>query len=79
MPGERVSKYDSRPTSGAVPVPSTDEQVDETPVPAEPAAAAAGSPEATEVVFDLREDEAGFEGTYWKEPAERPAADGESR
>lgn len=68
--GERVSKYEGRPTSGPVRTPS--DPPAETPEPAvEPAASA----EPTEVVFDLRESEGGFEGTYWKEPPKKKVAD----
>ena len=81
IPGGRVSKYEGRPTSGAVPAPERTDQ----PAPIEPAgeplepAAAAGADPAMEVVFDLRESDEGFEATYWKRQADRPAAEGDHR
>lgn len=73
-PSELItSKYDSRPTSGPVPSLQSDSPMEEEAV-VEPAAAAS-EPTATEVVFDLRESEHGFEGTYWKRETSEPAAD----
>ena len=77
-----TSKYDSRPTSGAVPsLQSEDHEVD--PAAAEPAAvepaASTKQPAPTEVVFDLRESEHGFEGTYWKREVDEPAAERDAR
>lgn len=82
VPGEQSSKYDLRPTSGAAPPREPVEQpagepVPATPAPMEPAAKASEKP--TEVVFDLREDEDGFEATYWKRAADEPIAEGDQR
>jgi len=80
VPGEQSSKYDLRPTSSAVPQrPSGEQPAPTTPEPPEPLepAAAAGGP--TEVVFDLREDEDGFEATYWKRTVDEPIAEGDQR
>jgi len=82
IPGELVTKYDARPTSGAVPVPErpvVDTPVVEAPEVVEPAASAAPEPEAVEVVFDLRESDAGFEATYWKKEVDQPASDRDHR
>ncbi len=73
-----TSKYDARPTSGPVPSLQGDEPEVE-PAATEPAAAEPAAsttePTPTEVVFDLRESEHGFEGTYWKRDVDEPAAD----
>lgn len=72
-----TSKYESRPTSGPVPSLQSD-----TPEPEEAAvepAASATEPTATEVVFDLRESEHGFEATYWKRETDEPAAERDAR
>ncbi len=73
-PSELVkSKYDTRPTSGAVPSLRSDQPEDDQDAAMEPAASAEET-RATEVVFDLRESEKGFEGSYWKRDADKPAA-----
>lgn len=73
VPGEGLSKYDRR-TGLAAPIAAQSEDADRL----DEAVAAAGAEpelEATEVVFDLRESEHGFEGAYWKQPAEERADD----
>ena len=69
IPGQEFSKYDRRPTSGAIPTPDRSEE----PEIEEPAASAPTTKEPTEVVFDLRESDRGFEGTYWKQDDKKTA------
>jgi hypothetical protein len=59
-------------------VPSRQEETPEREEAVEPAASAQ-EPASTEVVFDLRESEHGFEGTYWKRQTDEPAADRDVR
>lgn len=79
-----TSKYDMRPTSGPVPSLGSESDSDEAaatatpPTVAEPAATAR-EPAATEVVFDLRESDHGFEGTYWKREVDEPASERDTR